>query len=80
MKKLYQKALLHGEGINIRTLFPTEGDFIECMQQKEIRYVIAIHPPKKELIENTSNIAKHCLNALILRCFNQGIDLKINVL
>ena len=80
MKKLYEKATAHNVGINIRTVFPTEDDFIECMQQKDVRYVIAINPPNKDLLQNISNIAKHCLNALILRCFNQGIELKINIL
>lgn len=80
MKKLYKNAKYSSKGRNITMDFPTEDSFIRAVKEKEIQYIIAIRPPKKELLDNRSNIAKHCLNALILRCFNQGIDLKINIL
>jgi hypothetical protein len=50
------------------------------MKNNPVRYIIAIRPAKKNLLDNESNIAKHCLNALILRCFQQGIELRIQVL
>ena len=80
LRNLYQKAATHTVGKNITTVFPTANDFLECMKNKTIRYVIAIRPTNKSLLDNTSNIAKHCLNALILRCFQQGIELRIQVL
>lgn len=80
MRNLYQNASAHTVGRNITTVFPTENEFLECMKNKTIRYVIAIRPTHKVLLDNTSNIAKHCLNALIMRCFQQGIELRIQVL
>ena len=80
LRNLYQKAAAHTVGKNITTVFPTANDFLECMKNKTIRYVIAIRPTNKSLLDNTSNIAKHCLNALILRCFQQGIELRIQIL
>lgn len=80
MRKLYRNATSCNKGINITTMFPTEEDFISALKEKEVQYIVAIRPPIKNLLDNRSNIAKHCLNALILRCFNQGIDLKINIL
>lgn len=80
LRNLYQKAAAHTVGKNITTVFPTANDFLECMKNKTIRYVIAIRPSNKSLLDNTSNIAKHCLNALILRCFQQGIELRIQIL
>ena len=80
MRKLYENASRCQKGRNITKDFDSEDSFIEAMRTKEIHYIIAIHPPKENLLENKSNIAKHCLNALILRCFNHGVDLKINVI
>jgi len=80
LRKLYKNALACKKGKNIATVFKKEDDFIKALREKEIHYIIAIRPTNKSLLENRSNIAKHCLNALILRCFNQGIDLKINIL
>ncbi len=80
MRKLYRNAAPCNKGMNITTMFPTEEDFISNVKEKEVQYIVAIRPPVKNLLDNRSNIAKHCLNALILRCFNQGIDLKINIL
>lgn len=80
MRKLYQNASKCNKGINITKMFQTEEEFISTLKGKEVQYIVAIRPPIKNLLENRSNIAKHCLNALILRCFNQGIDLKINIL
>lgn len=79
MRLLYRKAASKPKGTSINSLFITEDIFINALKENTVRYLIVIHPPKKELIENDSNIAKHCLNALILRCFNQGIDLKIAI-
>lgn len=80
MRKLYRNATPCNKGVNITTMFPTEEAFISTLKEKEVQYIVAIRPPIKDLLNNRSNIAKHCLNALILRCFNQGIDLKINIL
>ena len=80
LRSLYEKAARHTVGKNITTVFSTIEEFLACMKSKKTRYVIAIRPANKDLLKNQSNIAKHCLNALILRCFNQGIDLKINIL
>lgn len=80
LRNLYQKGSEHTVGRNITATFPTVDEFLECMKNKTIRYVIAIRPTNKNLLANSSNIAKHCLNALILRCFQQGIELRIQVL
>lgn len=80
LRALYTKASSHTVGKNITTVFSTVDEFLTCMKEKPIRYVIAIRPANKTLLSNTSNIAKHCLNALILRCFQQGIELRIQVL
>ena len=80
MRKLYRNASKSSKGRNIKTDFRTEDEFVSCIKEKDVQYIIAIRPLEKNLLANRSNIAKHCLNALILRCFNQGIDLKINIL
>lgn len=80
MKELYRRGATCDKGLNITAAFETEDDFISNMKDKQIRYIIAIRPANRNLLEGRSNIAKHCLNALILRCFNQGIDLRIQVL
>lgn len=80
MRKLYQNASRSSKGRNITEDFGCEDDFVKAMKENDIHYIIAIRPPQKDLLANRSNIAKHCLNALILRCFNQGVDLKINIL
>lgn len=80
LRALYAKASAHTVGKNITTVFPAVDEFLSCMKEKPIRYVIAVRPTNKTLLSNTSNIAKHCLNALILRCFQQGIELRIQVL
>lgn len=80
MRNLYHNAAVNNVGKNITSVFPTVEDFIDSMKSKQIRYIIAIRPTNPNLIESQSNIAKHCLNALILRCFNQGIALNIQVL
>lgn len=80
LRRLYQNASANRKGINISTVFPTEDAFVDAVIQREIRFIAAIHPPVDNLLANRSNIAKHCLNAMIMRCFNQGIDLKINII
>lgn len=80
LRKLYQKAADHTIGKNITTVFSTVDEFLDCIKNKPIRYIIAIRPANKKLLDNPSNIAKHCLNALILRCFQQGIELRIQIL
>lgn len=77
---LYEKAFVHTTGKNITSVFSTKQEFLDCMKEKAVRYVVVLRPPNKDLLANPSNIAKHCLNALILRCFQQGIELKIQVL
>lgn len=79
MRNLYKEAELKPNGTTITSVFSTEDSFIQALRENTLRYIIVIRPANKALINSTSNIAKHCLNALILRCFNQGIDLKIAV-
>lgn len=64
----------------ITTFFSTADSFIDSIKGKKVRYIIVVRPENKKLLDNESNIAKHCLNALILRCFQQGIELKIQVM
>ena len=80
LRQLYQNACTNDKGINISTVFPTEDEFVNAIAHREIRFVAAIHPPVEDLLANISNIAKHCLNAMIMRCFNLGIDLKIDII
>lgn len=64
----------------ITSQFADYQSFARALKNSQIRYVIVIRPKQYEdLLRNNSNIAKHCLNAMLLRCFNQGIDLKIDV-
>ena len=79
MCKLYKKACESGIGENIKVSYD-EDSFLDAMKNKKVRYIIAIRPKNKTLLKNSSNIAKHCLNKLILRCFDKSIDLKINIL
>lgn len=79
-RKLYRNASRNGTGRNITVDFKSEDEFINVMKEKNIRYIIAIRPQNKKLLENSSNIAKHCLNALIMRCTIRGIGLGIDVL
>ncbi len=78
-RDLYQKASTRSTGTNIAEIFPTIEGFIDCMKTKTVRYLVVIRPNNKNLLDNTSNIAKHCLNALIMRCFQQGFELRIQV-
>ena len=81
-RKLYKNAKQSSKPVTrkITTNFSSVDNFIESIKDKRIRYVIVVRPENKKLIDNESNIAKHCLNALIFRCFQQGIDLKIQVM
>lgn len=76
MKELYKKAVESKIERNMTKYFPTQDEFISCMKSAQIQYVIAMK--NKDLLKSKSNIAKHCLNSLIVRCLTQGIDLKIN--
>lgn len=78
-RALYNKAKSSSKGRNITTDFTSVDDFVKALKDNEPRYIAVIHPPNKDLLKSSSNIAKHCLNALILRCNNQGISFKINV-
>ena len=80
LTSLYEKASTHTVGKNITTVFHSVDEFLSCLKNKQVRYIIVIRPTNKNLLDSTSNIAKHCLNALILRCFEQGIELRIQVL
>ena len=80
MKRLYQNASACSIGTNIADIFSAEQDFLDALKTKQIRYIIVIRPQNSDLLECRSNIAKHCLNALILRCFNQGVELQIQKL
>jgi uncharacterized protein (TIGR04141 family) len=78
-RNLYQNASKHSVGVNISTKFKTEDDFVTAMKKCTYSYIMVLHADNKNLMESRSNIAKHCLNSLIYKCFNQGIDLKINL-
>ncbi len=78
-EELYDYSLKKHTGITLSSVFKTKENFIQTMKEKKLRYIIVIRPAKKNLMDNTSNIAKHCLNALILRCFNQGIELRVQI-
>ena len=78
-RALYNKAKSSSKGRNITTDFTSVDDFVKALKDNEPRYIAVIHTPNKDLLKSSSNIAKHCLNALILRCNNQGISFKINV-
>lgn len=80
LRNLYTNACRNTVGKNISSAFDTADDFVKAIIQRDVRFVVAIHPPHTDLLSNQSNIAKHCLNAMILRCFNQGIDLKIDII
>lgn len=80
MRQLYNNASSSTTATNITEIFPTVAEFLDSMKNKQIRYVIAIRPAKDNLLECQSNIAKHCLNAMIYRCFNQGVPLNIQLL
>lgn len=80
LRELYTNACKNTVGKNISSVFASADQFTEAIIHRNVRFVVAIHPPKADLLSNGSNIAKHCLNAMILRCFNQGIDLKINII
>jgi uncharacterized protein (TIGR04141 family) len=80
MRQLYNNASISTTGTNIKEIFPTVDEFLDSMKTKQIRYIIAIRPAKDNLLECQSNIAKHCLNAMIYRCFNQGLPLNIQLL
>ncbi|MEE3492041.1 DUF6119 family protein [Ruminococcus sp.] len=79
-REVYDNAKDKDKGRNITSDFPTVESFLSALKECTPYYVAAIHPPKKDLMENTSNIAKHCLNSLILRCNNQGVSLRINII
>ena len=80
-EELYNKA--NNSNQNKRTMiekeFKSSTQFIEKIKNSKPRYVIVIRPAKKDLIKNRSNTAKHCLNALIDRCFRRGIELNIQI-
>lgn len=80
MRQLYNNASISTTATNITEIFPTVAEFLDSMKNKQIRYIIAIRPAKDNLLECQSNIAKHCLNAMIYRCFNQGVPLNIQLL
>ena len=80
IRKLYKNASKSDTGLNITSVFPTVDKFIECLKESKIIYLVVIRPKNKELLKNTSNIAKHCLNSMIVRCFNSNINLKIQIL
>jgi len=79
IRRLYRKALTNTTGLNISSHFTTEQNFVDEMKSCSYRYIIVIHVSNPDLLASRSNIAKHCLNSLILKCFNRGVDLKINL-
>jgi len=79
MKKLYINGKNNKRGVNIKDHFQTEQDFVEKMKKCSFRYVIILKVDNQNLLASNSNIAKHCLNSLILKCFNRGVELKINL-
>lgn len=80
MRKIYDKAKLCEKGKNIQEFFPTANDFFDAFLTRQIKFAIVIRPPEKNLLKNRSNIAKHCLNAMIIRCANQGYELRIQIM
>lgn len=79
-RSLYSNAKVSTTGRNITTDFSTCDDFLKALRENDPYFVIAINPPNDNLLDCRSNIAKHCLNALIFRCNNQGITLKIQII
>ena len=79
LKKLYQKALENDSTTHIKTQFPSEQAFVDCIRKSKVRYLIVIRPSNKDLLKCRSNVAKHCLNELIDRCFRRGIEFNIQL-
>lgn len=79
MSRLYRKAVEDNARTDICRHIPSEQQFITQIKNNKVRYIIVVHPTEKKLLNSRSNIAKHCLNALIDRCFRRGIELKIQV-
>lgn len=79
IRRLYQNGKKNKKGQNIKTQFPKEQAFVDAMKSCNYRYVIVLRVANKNLLDSDSNIAKHCLNSLILKCFNRGVELKINL-
>lgn len=80
LHQLYANACCNTIGKNISSVFSSVNDFTEAIIHRDVKFVVAIHPPKAALLSNQSNIAKHCLNSMIMRCFTQGVDLKICII
>ena len=82
MRKLYKEAVKENNRTNISSYITSEDEFVEKIKNSKPRYVIVIRPPKSannDLLRCQSTSAKHCLNALIDRCFRRGIELKIQI-
>ena len=82
MRSIYRRAKDANVGRNIENSFSSEQEFIDAMRTCTFRYVIALllkgDKVNVDLMNTRSNIAKHCLNSLIHKCFEAGVDLKIN--
>lgn len=77
--KLYQKAVSNNKSTNILKHFKTEKEFIDTIKMNKVRYIIVIRPSNKNLLDCKSNVAKHCLNAIIDSCYKRGIELNIQI-
>lgn len=64
----------------LKDVFKTADDFIKALKTCTIKYCIAIRPANVDLAKNRSNIAKHCLNALLMQCAVQDYELIINII
>lgn len=64
----------------IKDVFKTADEFIKALKTRTIKYCIAIRPANSDLAKNRSNIAKHCLNSLLMRCALQDYELIINII
>lgn len=79
MKRLYKKACQNQSETGITSQFEDETQFIDIIKKNKVRYIIVIRPSNKKLLDCKSNVAKHCLNALIDRCFQYGIEFNIQI-
>lgn len=61
--------------------FSSGEEFVTKLKTiKKFSFVIVIRMKNnKDFLQSKSNIAKYCLNSLIVTCFNKGVELKIQI-
>lgn len=87
LKKIYAEAELEPEA-TIKKYFIVQNEGSREVRREVLHYNLQatiavgfrIENERAVQFRNRSNIAKHCLNALIVRCFTQGFELKIQVM